>query len=131
MLDFSNIVQGLLVVTTGSGAAMLFRVNQRLAKLELSATPLWSTLQLEVSRALHHPDPESAPMDKLLVKLEKLELNEAETVELDEMLEIKMKNPKESDQERKRAELLRFIMPRVVQQAADKLELTRRVLNAK
>jgi hypothetical protein len=123
-------IQGFTIVSIGAIITLLFRVNIRLKVLEANvALPLWSVLQREVTKALHHPHPESQEMDNLLIKLENLQISGVETTRLNVLLDEKMNDEKQPDGERKRAELLRFIMPRVVMQTADIEELKKRKLS--
>ena len=98
---------------------MLWKIQGRLSVLETQVTPLWSSLQRDVSQALHHPHPESKEMDDLLEKLELLTISKVEREKLIGLLRAIVNDESQTKEERNHAELLLFIMPRVLLEAAE------------
>ena len=113
-------ILGALLPISGSILLLLYKIGNRLSVLEIQVTPLWATLQKQVADALHHPHSKDKETDGLLEKLEALTLTQEERGRLEVLLKTKTTNPEESDQEKKRADLLLFLMPRAVQEEADK-----------
>ncbi len=108
-----------VVATTAVQTAILIWMaillnRNRKAKL----TGFWAALQTRMVDLLHHPDPRSHKLDKLLEELEALTLTPERTLELEDILERKAKNPKESKDERNRAEFLLIAMREVVLERA-------------
>lgn len=97
-----------------SWMAILLNRNRK-AKL----TGFWAALQTRMVDLLHHPDARSQKLDRLLEELEALTLTPERTLELEEILEKKAKNPKESKEERNRAEFLLIAMREVVLERAE------------
>ncbi len=108
---------GALIPLSGGILALLWKIQGRLTILETQVTPLWSSLQKEVADALHHPHPESQEMDKLLEKLEALVITAEERSQLEKLLHRISRDTLQSEGERRRAELLLFLMPRVVRES--------------
>lgn len=104
---------GLIVVL------MQWQLQSRLVALEKRTPPFWAVLQRHVSNALHHPHPESQVLDRLIEKLESLEITDEETRELEDLLKAKVEDVNEADNERERASLLLFVMPRALKERAD------------
>jgi hypothetical protein len=122
--DTSPVVPWLLGLLTTVFMALLavaWKIQARLSILETQVSPLWSALQKEVADTLHHPHPESAELDGLLEDLEALRLDAVKTARLNTLLREKVDDKTQSEDERKRAELLLFIMSRVIKEREEKL----------
>jgi hypothetical protein len=111
-------VLGALIPISLAILGLLWKIQGRISILETQVTPLWSTLQAQIAADLHHPHPESRRMDFLLEKLERLTLTHEETMELKKLAREIADDPKQSLEEREKAETLLYVMPRVIREAA-------------
>jgi hypothetical protein len=107
-----------LLVSVPGVVTQIWLYNKEKARQR--ASPLfsaWSELQTELAKTLHHPHPESAPMDKLLEKLETFtvvglsEITDDERRALIGMLRKIADDKNQKDSERQRAQFLLFAMP--------------------
>jgi hypothetical protein len=117
-LVMMGVVSGLCLITMG----MVWRLmRQRSAAL----TPFWATVQTKLVKVLHHPHPESEPLDYLLEQMEKLggDMSPANRAELERLLSVKRDDPNESEGERERAKTLLTVMPLVVKEREDAINI--------
>jgi hypothetical protein len=110
-------ILGALVPISMALLGYAWKINTRLTTLETQVSPLWSALQKEIADTLHHPHPESRELDKLLEDLEHLRLTPEKTIRLKILLREKADDTNEDADERRRAELLLFVMSKVVIEA--------------
>lgn len=90
-----------------------------LKKQSREIPPFWAVFQASVISKLHHPHASAQELDEYLEELEALTITDKRRAELTVLLEKKRDDTNESPDERERAEILLFAMPRVVQEEAD------------
>jgi hypothetical protein len=66
--------------------ASIVAINSRLDILATQVSPLWARVQSQIANELHHPNLRYAEMDKLLEKLESLDITSEERARLKELL---------------------------------------------
>lgn len=112
----STVLLCVLIVLVLCALSILWRMKRA---LDRQMTPFWGALQSKVLKSLHHPHPESQPLDRLLEGLEGGTLSLAKQLELEELLRSKRDDAGETDGERERAATLLRVMPLAVQEKAD------------
>jgi len=115
----------LIVWLLGTLILIGLSILSMLWRMERQVPPFWSVFQKKVVASLHHPHPESAELDTYLEELESLTISDSRRSELVALLEAKRDNPNESSDERERAEILLFAMPRVVKEREDAAHVAR------
>src|ERR1700691_4149119 len=126
----SELAQGLTIaafsVILAAILAFIVRLNGRIdaltvstAKLETQISPFWASVQLQISKDLHHPNPRYHEMDDLLEKLEALTISPEERERLKALLVERSSDTHEdiSEAQRKKASLMIPLMDMVTEEA--------------
>jgi len=126
----SELAQGLTIaafsVILAAILAFIVRLNGRIdaltvstAKLETQISPFWASVQLQISKDLHHPNPRYHEMDDLLEKLEALTISPEERERLKALLVERSSDTHEdiSEDQRKKASLMIPLMDMVTEEA--------------
>lgn len=92
-------------------------LEDRLAQAEFRVTPLWEKVQQQLVDDLHHPHSKHLETDLLLEKLNALTINNLERDRLKELLVERSVDPTVSEAEKKSAELMIYVMERVLLEA--------------
>jgi Holliday junction resolvasome RuvABC DNA-binding subunit len=82
---------------------------------KMEMTPLWTALQKEVAATLHNPEIRDKEADDLIMDLE-YKMTPDKIARLRELMEQRATDKSRGEQERRRAELLLFIMSMVAKE---------------
>jgi hypothetical protein len=93
--------------------------GERIGIVETQVSPLWARVQAQISADLHHPDDRHSEMDRLLEKLDHLQITLAERAVLRNLLRERMHDPSVSLTEQKSAAMMITVMERVLIEAHD------------
>jgi hypothetical protein len=135
----TTVVWILLIYTSVAVTALVVIVLRagviyRREKKMIRDSPLfsaWSGLQTELVKTLHHPHPESQPMDRMLEKLETFtvsglsEISDIDRRTLTGMLRKVADDPSKSEVERHRAQFLLFAMPQAQREQEAKADASK------
>jgi hypothetical protein len=127
--DVNSLLIGFLGITytalLSAVIAMLVRLGSRFRKVEeeiitikTQVSPLWARVQAQISNDLHHPHPRYKEMDRLLEKLESLEIVPAERARLRQLLLERSKDmhPDITDEQRRSALIMIPVMEMVIKE---------------
>jgi len=103
---------GILVTVGLAILGLLWRIQGRMSVVETQVTPLWAALQREVAATLHNPELKDKEADALIEDLE-YKMTPAKTARLRVLMLERAHDMTRNSQERKRAELLLFIMGQI------------------
>jgi len=87
-------------------------IQGRMSTMEAQVSPLWSAFQQTVAKSLHNPEIRDKEADDLIDDLEH-RMTPAKMERLRVLMTARAADPSRGEQERKRAELLLFIMSQI------------------
>jgi len=137
-LDWSEIIQSIIVFTAGAGFTLFLRwstaratkqkdfverltsVESELANVQTKLDPLWKVVQSSIAKDLTHPSPQFKRADELLRKLLALTITDQERIELRKVLTERSfsKDAEVKDTERLKAKVMLDVMDLVLIEAA-------------
>lgn len=92
------------------------KLTADMALMQKEFSPFWAVVQSKIAADLTHPSPQFAEMDKLLKKLEALDITDAERNRLNQLLSdrIQTNDPEVSEAEKKSAKIMIEVMEKVI-----------------
>jgi hypothetical protein len=96
----------------------LWVIQGRMSVVETQVSPLWTSFQRQVANTLHNPELRDKEADDLIDDLEH-KMTPEKVNRLRVLMSERVKDETRPEQERKRAELLLFIMTQVAKEASN------------
>jgi hypothetical protein len=117
---------GLKETVSTKNSERIEKIEAQLLLIDFQVKPMWAKAQKQLSDELHHPHAKDQETDKLIDKLERLHINEAETERLKQLFHERATStdPAITEREKSIAKIMPVIMDLTLEEAKAKGNLT-------